>query len=105
MLIFRAAELLDETHSAQSALAATASVLLGDVSSHLVKHNTSARGFICWLNPGVSRRLDPELLNFKEVLTYLMMNEEYESTGYDVFDIFHMSADDQYDNIIGKPGG
>lgn len=97
--MFSMAELLNETYSAQSSVATTESILIGDVTNHITKHNTSTEGIICWLNPGVSRHVQPELLNFKEALTYLMKNEEYESTGFDVFEIFHLPVDAQY-NII-----
>lgn len=48
----------------------------------------------------MSRSLDPEPLNLMPALKYLIDHEEYESTGYDVFDIFDEELDVQYMKIM-----
>lgn len=71
-----------------------------EVIRHMLNQNNAERGFICWLKPDVSRVLNPEPLNLKPALKYLITNELYESTGYDVFDIFDEDLDTQYQKIM-----
>lgn len=61
--------------------------LLGSISASLSKRNTAERGLIMWLNPGVSRDINPEPIRLRDTLSYLFANADYVSTGYDAFDI------------------
>ena len=93
-------ELLDKSWESKQLLNDHKELLHGELVHHMLKQNTAERGYICWLKPDVSRILDPEPLNLMPALKYLILNEEYESTGYDVFDIFGADLDVQYHKIM-----
>jgi hypothetical protein len=95
--------LLDELHKSKEAqllLKEHEDELRTEIARHVLKHNTAKCGFIAWLKPHVSRRLDPEPLNLLPALRYLMDNEEYESTGHDIYDLFGQDVDVQYSKIM-----
>jgi hypothetical protein len=98
------AELLDATHSIQSSVSAASTTIVDKVTQHLLKHNTAKEGFICWLNSSskrcTTRIIAPEPINFKEALTYLILHDQYDATGYDIYEIFHLSEEQQYERIM-----
>lgn len=96
----RKVELLSETNAVQSSTAAAHAELQGQISTYISQRNTAKRGIISWLNPGVSRKLNPEPINLKEALSYLMKHENYESSGFDVFDLWDQEESVQYNKIM-----
>ena len=93
-------QLFENSSTAKQTVSAHKEELHFEVIRHMLKQNTAERGYICWLKPGVSRSLNPEPLNLMPALKYLIIHEEYESTGYDVFDIFGDDFDIQYSKIM-----
>jgi hypothetical protein len=96
------ADLLDESKSARKLVTDTSDALRGEISAHFLKHNTAERGIIAWLKPGIPRRFSPAPIHLKPALQYLMDNNEFSSTSYDVCDIFTDDVKTQYGKIVTR---
>jgi hypothetical protein len=92
--------LLQTSAEARTNLTSAADAINGELREHLLKNNTSSAGIITWIKPGVSTDLRPEPIHFKEVMSFLLDNEDYESNGYDLFDFCNEEVDVQYNNIM-----
>lgn len=96
-------ELLED---AQKGVQCLADDLVKSISRELSKDaNTEERGLIMWLNPGVSRNIKPEPFLLRETIKYMRQNVNYESDGYDIYDLFDRDIDYQYNQIIKKTRG
>jgi hypothetical protein len=65
----------------------------------LKKSNTPQRGLIIWLNPGISLDINPEPLHLRNTVQFLKENISYHAGKCDVYDIFDLDVDTQYDMI------
>jgi hypothetical protein len=94
-------ELIADSKVAQEVVTDHRDELHNEVARHLLNQNTAKRGFITWLKPNYSPGcLTPEPLNLMPALKYLIDNEKYDSTGYDVYDIFGEPLDVQCMKIM-----
>ena len=91
---------LEDTHKTVDSLTEAKDVVTGALSSHLIQQNTAKRGIIAWVKPGAYRNFNPEPILLKEAMQYLALNESYNSTGHDVYDIFEKDVNEQYDIIM-----
>ena len=71
-----------------------------ELARHLLSHNNSKEGIITWLKPNVSFEFNPEPINLKEALKYLMDHEEYQSNGFALYDLINDDVDTQYEKIL-----
>ena len=61
--------------------------LISSIIRHLLSKNSSERGLILWLNPGVSRDIQPVPIYLRETIQFLLRNKDFDSTGRDIFDV------------------
>ena len=73
--------------------------LVKDIQTKLAKTNNDVEGLIMWLNPGISRDICPEPIHLKDTIRHFTLHPEYQSTGYDSFDIVALSDSNQYRQI------
>lgn len=92
-------KIIEESKSARVLIKDTSITLEGEIVSHMLKQNTTEKGIISWLKPGVSRKLCPEPIHLKAALKFIMCNDEFESTGYHICDLYTKDIDEQYDKI------
>lgn len=71
-----------------------------EVRTHMVSQNTAHEGLITWMKPGVNFQMDPQPINLKEALSYLMERESYQSTGQEVLDFYTDDVDIQFKIIM-----
>lgn len=93
-------DLIEKSKSSRSLVDATASALHGELASHILKHNTSKRGIISWIKPGSNLKVNPEPIHLKAALKYVMVNEDYISTGFHPGDLFALDVDSQHAKIM-----
>jgi hypothetical protein len=93
-------DIVDCSESSRAVIDETQSMLRGELTTHLLKQNTSFKGLICWLKPGVSLKVNPEPIHLKAALKYVLDHKEFDSTGYHICDIFSEQLDIQYAKIV-----
>ena len=94
------ADIVKRSSKARSDLTRAASSHEDEVRSHIVSQNTAHEGLITWMKPGVNFQIDPQPINLKEALSYLMERESYQSTGLEVLDFYAYEVDIQYEIIL-----
>lgn len=72
-----------------------------EITNHFLKSNSNDRGLILWLKkPSASKLLAPEPIHLKEVLGFLLQHNMYQSTGFDICEIYKLDIDAKYACII-----
>lgn len=97
--------------------------MVEDIARHYVKSSTDEEGLIMWLKPGVKLSMTPELIHLREVVriialylfncdtiliiismiaqvNYLIANCQYDSSGYDICEIYNLELDDKYNKVL-----
>lgn len=94
--LVRDREELGVIQKSQKSISALDDQLLSSITRDLLKHNTKERGLILWINPGISRVINPEPVHLRQTLKYLLgEHKAFDSTGYDIFDIMSAPNDAQ----------
>jgi hypothetical protein len=96
------ASLLKNIQDSQKGIRAIEQDLVSAVSRELIRTNHSTRGLILWLNPGVSRDIKPEPIYLRQTIQYMRSNCDYDSDGFDIYDLYNFSENYQYDKILEK---
>lgn len=66
----------------------------------LRQSNSSERGLIIWLNPGISRDIKPEPVHLRHTIRFLKDNVSYNAGKCDVYDMYDLDVDTQYEMIM-----
>jgi hypothetical protein len=66
----------------------------------LKNSNSKERGLIIWLNPGISRDIKPEPVHLRHTINFLKNNVSYEAGKCDVYDMYDLNVDTQYNMIM-----
>ena len=93
-------ERLKRSATARKQLIDAADSVSGELREHILKHNSANAGIISWIKPGASTNIFPEPIHLKEAMKYIMDNEEFDSNGYDLYDIYNEDVNVQYEKII-----
>jgi hypothetical protein len=91
---------LDSSKMARQRLESEASAQYTELSTNLLSNNSSQEGIITFFKPNVTLVVYPEPINLKEALQYLINHEDYESTGFELYDFIGESVNVQFDKIM-----
>jgi len=93
-------DLLDKTKRTRERLKEREELMVTDIARQYVKSNSEDQGLIMWLKPGAVRRINPEPIHLKEVVNYLINDCHYDSTGYDVCEIYELDLNLKYERVL-----
>ena len=71
-----------------------------ELATNLLSANTAQAGIITWVKANANLDVNPEPINLKETLKFLMDHEDYSSNGYELYDFFCDDVDIQFDKIM-----
>jgi hypothetical protein len=92
--------LLVRSASTRERLEKAASDQRAELAAHMLSNNSAQEGIITFFKANVSLDVRPEPINLKEALKYILEHEDYESTGFALYDFFAADVDVQYDKIM-----
>jgi hypothetical protein len=92
--------LLGRSALARERLEREASQQRSELAAHMLSNNNAQEGIITFLKADASLEVRPEPINLKEALKYILEREDYESTGFELYDFFAADVDVQYDKIM-----
>jgi hypothetical protein len=93
-------QVLASSASARERLQSEASAQRAEVAAHMLSNNNTKEGIITFFKSNVSLDVRPEAINLKEALQYLIDHEDYDSTGFELYDFIAEDVNVQYDKIM-----
>ena len=73
--------------------------ITADIQNHLMKSNSNTKGVILWLKHGASS-INPEPIHMKEIISYLISNCTFTSTGFDICEIYNLDMKSKYEKVL-----
>ena len=98
-------QLLKKSAAARNELTSAADAVNEELREHIAGKNKHDAGTISWIKQGKKFTNCPEAINFKETMKYLFDHEQFESDGYQLYDFYAETVDEQFEKIIALLNG
>jgi hypothetical protein len=98
-------QLLKKSATARNELTSAADTVNEELREHIAGKNKHDAGTISWIKQGKKLGNCPDAINFKETMKYLFDHEQFESDGYQLYDFYAETVDEQFEKIIALLNG